>query len=62
MIKNNKDEISSLVRHIATAIGTVCITKGILDENAVAEITGGVTALAAVVWSIIEKRNAKKNK
>lgn len=61
MIKNNKNEIGSIIRHLATAIGAVCITKGIADADVVAEATGAVTTLAALIWSIVEKKQNKKN-
>jgi len=60
MIKNNKSEIGSLIRHIATALGAICITKGLASADVVAEAVGAVTTIAALVWSIVEKKQNKK--
>lgn len=60
MFKTNKEQISAIIRHVASAVGAICLTRGYLDENAVIEITGLVTSTTALIWSIVEKKEKKK--
>lgn len=45
-----------MIRHTLTFVGGVLVMKGMLDEGAMNEITGGVIGLVATIWGVIEKR------
>lgn len=48
--------LSGLVRHVATAIGAVLVSKGILDEGTVTELVAGITMfLVGLVDSASQK-------
>ena len=57
-MKLTKDQLLGIVRHSLTFIGGILITKGIIDEGMLAELTGGVITLTGVIWSIVEKNKA----
>lgn len=41
----NKDTILSLTRHILTGVGSVLVTKGIVDSGTVEAVIGGLIAV-----------------
>jgi hypothetical protein len=54
-MKFTKEKTLGIVRHILTFVGGVLITKGLIDESAIMEITGAIVGLVGAIWSIIEK-------
>jgi hypothetical protein len=50
-----KEQILGIARHALTFIGGVLIMKGIVDETAWTEISGGAVTLIGAVWSIVDK-------
>lgn len=55
-----KDIILGIIRHVATFGGGAGVTAGVTTND---EVTTGVSALVTligIVWSIVEKVNAKK--
>ena len=57
-MKLTQEQVLGIVRHILTFGGGILVTKGLLDEGMVAEISGAVITLIGAVWSIIEKSKA----
>jgi hypothetical protein len=57
-MKLTQEQILGIVRHILTFGGGILVTKGLLDEGMVAEISGAVITLIGAVWSIVEKSKA----
>jgi hypothetical protein len=50
-----KEQIIGIVRHGLTFIGGILLTYGTINEMLLAELIGSGTALASVIWSIINK-------
>ena len=57
-MKLTQQQVLGIVRHILTFGGGILVTKGLLDEGMVAEISGAVITLIGAIWSIIEKNKA----
>jgi hypothetical protein len=57
-MKLTQQQVLGIIRHILTFGGGILVTKGLLDEGMVAEISGAVITLIGAVWSIIEKSKA----
>jgi hypothetical protein len=55
----NQEQFTGVVRHVLGAVGAYVVAKGITDESTMIQATGAIATLAAVVWSIIEKRNRR---
>ena len=58
----NRDLIFALIRHFLTFLGTFLATKGVIDAGVVEQLVGGGLALAAVVWSVLDKKALAKAK
>jgi len=50
-----KAMILSIIRHTLTFAGGLLMAKGLIDEAAVSELVGGLMAITATIWGIIEK-------
>ena len=50
-----KAMILSIIRHSLTFVGGLLMAKGLIDEAAVSELVGGIMAVTATIWGIIEK-------
>jgi heme A synthase len=55
----NQEQFTGVVRHVLGAVGAYVVAKGITDESTMIQATGAIATIAAVVWSIIEKRNRR---
>ncbi len=53
--------IGSIVRTLLATLGGILVTKGLADESTVSQIVGGGVGLATLVWSIWQKKAAKKS-
>lgn len=51
-----KDQFAGVVRHLLGAIGAYVVSQGILDESLATQASGALATLAAIAWSIIDKR------
>lgn len=51
-----KEIVLGIIRHTLTFVGGILITKGLLDETLVSELTGAVLTLTGGIWSILSKR------
>jgi hypothetical protein len=58
IMKLTKEQLLGILRHSLTFIGGIFITKGLIDETLLFELTGGVITLAGTIWSIVEKNKA----
>lgn len=56
----NRDLIFALIRHALTFLGSFLATKGVIDAGVAEQLVGGGLALAAVVWSILDKKALAK--
>lgn len=50
-----REQVLGVVRHALTFVGGIMISKGLLDESTLAELSGSIVTLIGIVWSIIEK-------
>jgi hypothetical protein len=57
-MKLTQEQVLGIVRHILTFGGGILVTKGLLDEGMVTEISGAVITLIGAIWSIVEKNKA----
>jgi hypothetical protein len=57
-MKLTKEQVLGIVRHILTFGGGILVTKGLLDEGMVTEISGAVITLIGAIWSIVAKNKA----
>jgi hypothetical protein len=57
-MKLTKEQLLGIVRHAVTFIGGILVMKGILDDSILQEIAGGVSTLAAAIWSMVEKNKS----
>jgi hypothetical protein len=55
-----KDFLFPLVRHGLTSAGGYLAAKGLIASSTVDEVVGAVVILVGVLWSIVEKKLAKK--
>ena len=51
----SRDQVLGVARHVLTFVGGFLVVKGYLDEGLLNELIGGVLALAATIWSIVDK-------
>ena len=47
-----------IARHILTAVGAVAVAKGWADDATVQAVGGAVATIAAVAWSVLQKKNS----
>ena len=57
-MKLTQQQVLGIIRHILTFGGGILVTKGLLDEGMVSEISGAVITLIGAIWSIVEKNKA----
>ena len=50
-----KEQALGIVRHTLTFLGGLLITKGLVDESMVQELSGAVMTLVGGIWSVIAK-------
>jgi hypothetical protein len=50
-----KEQILGIIRHALTFAGGVLVTKGLIDEGMVTELSGAAMTLVGGIWSIIDK-------
>ena len=50
------DKILSVIRHLLTAVGSILLTKGLLDEAMLEEVVGATITLIGFAWGIWDKR------
>lgn len=55
----NSDDIGALVRHLLGGVGASLVTAGYLSNDQATAIIGGIGALAAVGWSLLQKRKQR---
>ncbi len=54
-----KDSILGIVRHAMTAGGGYFVGSGVLDAGQAETLTGAAVAVAGVIWSVVQKMQAK---
>ena len=54
-----REQYEGIVRHLLGAAGGIAVGCGVLDESMMLQATGALATLAAVLWSIWEKRQAR---
>lgn len=50
-----KEQALGIVRHTLTFLGGLLITKGLVDESMVQELSGAILTLVGGIWSIVVK-------
>ena len=50
-----KEQALGILRHTLTFLGGLLITKGLIDESVLQELSGAVLTLVGGVWSIVDK-------
>lgn len=53
-----KEQALGILRHTLTFLGGLLITKGLIDESMLQELSGAVLTLVGGVWSIVDKNTA----
>ena len=56
----NKMIVGAIVRHAVSIAGTALAASGYATGSETDAITGGLTALVAVIWSIYQKSQVNK--
>jgi hypothetical protein len=51
-----REQFQAIVRHLLGAAGAFALAGGLADESMVAQASGALATLAAVGWSLWEKR------
>ena len=51
-----KEQLLGIVRHGLTFFGGILLTYGMINEIMISELIGSGTALAGVIWSIVNKK------
>lgn len=51
-----KEAVLGLVRHALTFFGGILITKGLIDESSIQEMSGSLITLIGGIWSVISKK------
>lgn len=54
-MKITKEQVLGIVRHALTFIGGAVVTKGLISESQLFEISGAIATLIGSVWSVIDK-------
>lgn len=55
-----KEELLGIIRHSLTFIGGILVAKGVIDDGLYLELSGSITTLVGIVWSIFNKRSSDK--
>lgn len=58
----NQEQVSALVRWITVLIGGWMVQKGWIDSSQVTLLVGITTAILPLVWSVIQKTQARRLK
>jgi len=53
--------IASIVRHILTTLGGVIVANGLIDDNDLNSIVGGISVLCGVIWGYYNSKQKKGN-
>lgn len=56
----NAPILFGFLRHLITLGAGALASRGVIGENEVETTVGAVAALAAVIWSAVEKRRERK--
>lgn len=54
-----KDQVLGLLRHALTFAGAILISKGVVSNELVGEISGAILSLISAVWSVSSKNTAE---
>ena len=52
----NKEQVLGILRHTLTFVGGILITKGLIDESTLAELSGAFITLVGGFWSVLAKK------
>ncbi len=52
----NRDLIFALIRHLLTFVGSLLVTKGVIDAGQAETVVGAAVSLAGVIWSVLDKK------
>lgn len=53
------DTVMVLVRYAVLALGSVLVTRGVIQESDVELVIGGISAVLPVVWGVFVRWNTK---
>lgn len=48
--------VLSVARHILTFAGGYLVSKGLLDEETLNQLVGGIITVGGIIWGILEKK------
>jgi len=54
----NKQVVLGIVRHILTGVGGYFVGTGLIDAAGAETAIGAIIALAGIIWSAIDKKDA----
>jgi hypothetical protein len=52
----NKEQVLGILRHTLTFVGGFLITKGLVDDAQLTEISGALVTLVGAIWSVVSKK------
>ena len=52
----NKEQVLGILRHTLTFVGGFLITKGLVDDAQLTEISGALVTLVGAIWSVLSKK------
>lgn len=53
----NREQVLGILRHTLTFVGGFLVTKGLIEESQLIEITGAAVTLVGAIWSVLAKSN-----
>jgi len=51
-----QEQVLGIVRHLLTAVGTILIVKGFVNDANWELITGTTSGLVSIIWSVFSKK------
>lgn len=51
-----KEQVLGIVRHTLTFVGGLLVTKGLIDDAQLTELTGAIVSVVGVIWSVWVKK------
>lgn len=52
----NREQVLGILRHTLTFVGGFLVTKGLIEESQLIEITGAAVTLVGAIWSVLAKK------
>jgi hypothetical protein len=50
-----QEQVLGVLRHVLTFAGGILVMRGVIDQEVVSELIGGVLSIVGLVWSFVDK-------